>query len=1072
MADIYDWSTTAASNGAADADINWAEGQNPDTVNDSARKMMARVAEFRLDLAPTRTSAGSSNAYTVTSNAVASGAYNEGEIISFVADRANTSACTLNVNGRGAVAFRPEIGREFAAGEIRANQPVLAFYRTASNEFLAVGSGYHVNAMTSGLLTQSITSRLLRIGDPVLSISPTVAPGRIRLTESTQTLYKSDWPELSSWLSGLSSPYPWGSTSTTFNLPPAAGYFLRFAALSSAVDPGGARAAGVTQGDQVKSHTHASGTLSGVTGNAGAHLHQVVNQGSTSAGSGINSVAGTGLDNTTLAPDHAHSVTINGGSTASNDAAATENRPKNISMHVEIIASSALTAGTLGMYGFPYTWDTSTTASDPGSGRVKVNNATFASVTEIYISETDGWSVGIGGLMGAVSGGAVIRISQVGAQGNSIVLQATGAGTDNGTYRTYAVSVLASAGSIALNASVAVEFFPSGAAGAAGANGSDGADGSNGADGEDAGAFRWTYSSTTTTNVDPGTGLLRFNNATLASATELAISYATAETGNPSVEDWVASWDDSTNTANYGTLIVKKQAAVENFAVFAITSTITDGTTYGRYTVDYVSGAGTIADTDVLHVQFIRTGNKGSDGVGAGDVTAASAFTNDNRALRSDGTGKGAQASSVTIDDSGNVSGVGTLVTSGVVTAGTTSATAVKIDPSGFVEIPEIAAPATPSSGFVRLYAKTDGKAYQKDDAGTETDLSQSGGGSSASDTVLSSGRLTLTSGTPITTADVTGATTVYYTPYNGNGISLYDGSAWVGVSFSEVSIKLTDAQTGTRASTGNGIITGLTDTSQLVVGMEASGTGIGASAVISSIDSATQVTLSVNNTATGTATVTFKAATSTPYDVFGKLVSGALKLELVKWSSDTVRATDIAIQDGIKIKSGDATRRWLGSVRVMAAGTTYDSNLYRMLFNAHNRAPRKLVLRETTASWTYATASWRNANGNGANIVYFFCGEETPVAASLRANASNSTSTVRSAYSSIGLDSGASPSSDCNTGYAAVDVYVSPLIADYLGTPGIGLHYLSWLELAAGADTQTFYGTGFNCGLTGMVMA
>lgn len=50
-----------------------------------------------------------------------------------------------------------------------------------------------------------------------------------------------------------------------------------------------------------------------------------------------------------------------------------------------------------------------------------------------------------------------------------------------------------------------------------------------------------------------------------------------------------------------------------------------------------------------------------------GDVTAAAAFGNDNRALRSDGTGKGVQASPVVIDDDGTVtSGDGTK-TNGIV---------------------------------------------------------------------------------------------------------------------------------------------------------------------------------------------------------------------------------------------------------------------------------------------------------------------------------------------------------------------------------------------------------------------
>ena len=49
-------------------------------------------------------------------------------------------------------------------------------------------------------------------------------------------------------------------------------------------------------------------------------------------------------------------------------------------------------------------------------------------------------------------------------------------------------------------------------------------------------------------------------------------------------------------------------------------------------------------------------------------------------------------------------------------------------------------------------------------------------------------GRLTLTSGTPVTTSDVTGATTVYYTPYVHNTIVLWDGARWRPVTFSEVS--------------------------------------------------------------------------------------------------------------------------------------------------------------------------------------------------------------------------------------------------------------------------------------------
>lgn len=48
----------------------------------------------------------------------------------------------------------------------------------------------------------------------------------------------------------------------------------------------------------------------------------------------------------------------------------------------------------------------------------------------------------------------------------------------------------------------------------------------------------------------------------------------------------------------------------------------------------------------------------------------------------------------------------------------------------GYAEFAEESAPGSASSGFVRLYAKSDGLLYSKDDAGTETQVSGGGGGS------------------------------------------------------------------------------------------------------------------------------------------------------------------------------------------------------------------------------------------------------------------------------------------------------------------------------------------------------
>ena len=55
----------------------------------------------------------------------------------------------------------------------------------------------------------------------------------------------------------------------------------------------------------------------------------------------------------------------------------------------------------------------------------------------------------------------------------------------------------------------------------------------------------------------------------------------------------------------------------------------------------------------------------------------------------------------------------------------------------------------------------------------------------------LPGGRLTLESGVPVSTTDQTAKTSVYYTPYLHNLISLWDGTNWVPTEFSETTLAL-----------------------------------------------------------------------------------------------------------------------------------------------------------------------------------------------------------------------------------------------------------------------------------------
>jgi hypothetical protein len=101
MANIQKWSKTASSNSTADPDINWAEGQAPSTVNNSARSVMQGLANWRDDTGGQLTLAGGTTAYTLATNGVNT-AQADGLRVHAVVNAANTGASTLNVDGLGA----------------------------------------------------------------------------------------------------------------------------------------------------------------------------------------------------------------------------------------------------------------------------------------------------------------------------------------------------------------------------------------------------------------------------------------------------------------------------------------------------------------------------------------------------------------------------------------------------------------------------------------------------------------------------------------------------------------------------------------------------------------------------------------------------------------------------------------------------------------------------------------------------------------------------------------------------------------------------------------------------------
>ncbi|MGY2995444.1 hypothetical protein [Mesorhizobium sp. URHB0026] len=190
MSSIFDWSTTPASNSNSDSGINWAEGQFPSTVNNSARAIMGRLAELVKDMGGALVAAGTANALTVTTNSAFTTNVN-GRFLAFRAASDNTTAATLNVNGIGAKSIRKMTSAGDSAltgAEIQADGVYLVNYSEALNG--AAGGWLLVNPTPADLtvfatLTGSETLTNKSLTSPALTgtpTTPTAAPG----TNTTQ----------------------------------------------------------------------------------------------------------------------------------------------------------------------------------------------------------------------------------------------------------------------------------------------------------------------------------------------------------------------------------------------------------------------------------------------------------------------------------------------------------------------------------------------------------------------------------------------------------------------------------------------------------------------------------------------------------------------------------------------------------------------------------------------------------------------------------------------------------------------------------------------------------------------
>lgn len=136
---IETWSKTANTNATADASINLRESQAPSTYNNAARGIMAGIAEFRDDIGGGLDTAGTTSAYTLTTNqGYASLSVLQDKLIVFTPHANNAGTCTLAVDGLTAKPLRPKPGVEFSQNQLVLGVPYIASYN--GTEIVVFGS--------------------------------------------------------------------------------------------------------------------------------------------------------------------------------------------------------------------------------------------------------------------------------------------------------------------------------------------------------------------------------------------------------------------------------------------------------------------------------------------------------------------------------------------------------------------------------------------------------------------------------------------------------------------------------------------------------------------------------------------------------------------------------------------------------------------------------------------------------------------------------------------------------------------------------------------------------------------
>lgn len=319
-------------------------------------------------------------------------------------------------------------------------------------------------------------------------------------------------------------------------------------------------------------------------------------------------------------------------------------------------------------------------------------------------------------------------------------------------------------------------------------------------------------------------------------------------------------------------------------------------------------------------------------------------------------------------------------------------------------------------------------------------------GGSSVSTTatIFPMGRLTLTSGSPVMSADATAQSTIYYAPYVGGLVPIYNGVGFINYSFSQLSLAL-DSNSGH-------------------TGYQQSGKLFDVFAFLSG-----GVVVIATGPAWSTSTARGTGAGTTQLTMLNGLWTNTVAISLKKDSTAT--QTSVSIGQATYLGTLYATANGQTGMALKPSPSTGGTNNFLGLYNAYNRVPILATCRDSTVSWTYATATWRSANGSVSNRISFVDGlQQSYVRGDYLVYASNAIA-GNSVYTGLNLDSSSSTPNFIAASQSATANNGMEFPVQESFSPVLGLHYIQAMEDSPNATTATFAANGFQSLTVGLSM-